>query len=294
MAKQDSSQSSAFISVSLGVEEPFEGMRVRGAAAAGGLESDPTMLHPRWVIDSPVMQEPMKFAVTRYLSRLAGQILKETTASEEQARAKLEVMVGSKLPLSHLVPLINMTVDVLNDRNLTGLSDATEKVQAAWESTLAPVPITSDDALRLLVAVNEQSCRSMLAELFQPPKAGPGMTRIGQKDLDCMSTVFGQQGNIESIYIALTRGRLSKVLREALGHAQDEYQALDLRMRSRGIAESVSCAAARVDLRELGSDKSKHSVFKITPEGFKDAYIKASFEYVLKYARGLPPKGGES
>lgn len=290
MAKHNTSQSSAFISMSLGGEGSFDEMRVRGAATSGGQDYDASMLHPRWVIDSPVMQEPMKFAVSRYLSRLVGNILKETTASDEQARVKLEAITDSKILPDNFVALINMTVEVLNDRNLTGLSDATEKVEAAWESVLASVQITSDDALRVLVAVNEQSCKSMLAELFQPPKAGPGMTRIGQEDLDCMSTVFGQQGNVESITIALTRGRLSRVLRKALEHAQEDYQALDLRMRDRGMPESLIHTAARVDLRELHPDKPKESVFKITPEGFKDAYVRASFEYVLEYARDLRPK----
>lgn len=283
------SAESPFLSASLDSNQVRAGDRVDGSTLGSLPGFDPTMFHHRWTTNSTVHGEPMQFAVSRHLARLVAIILVDTTASHEEAKAKFEKILANKPMLENCAPLLNASVDVL-DRSVTGLADATAKVRSVWERELAPRSLNSDEALAVIIAVSEQSCKRMLYELFRPPRTGPGMSRIGQEHLDCMSTVFGQRGDVEEIGIVLTRGRFSWVLEKALQQAHREYQALDLAMRARAIPDSIVNCAAKVELHQRHSQCPEYSSFKITPQGFRDAYIKASFDYGLVYAKDLRAK----
>lgn len=283
---------SPFISVSLDCNQGCVGDRVESPTLGSLPGFDPTMLHYRWTVNSSVHGEPMKFAVSRHLARVGATILVAMTDSDEQAQATFDGILKNKPTLENYAPLLNATVDVL-DRSVTSLKDATAKVLSVWEREIAPLPLASNEALGLIIAVSEQSCKCMLDELFQPPRLGHGMSRIGQEDLDCMSTVFGQRGDVKKIEISLTRGRFSWVLKKALQQVDEEYRALDLAMRARGIPDSIANSAAQVELCERHLQYPQDSSFKITPQGFRDAYVRANFDYALVYAKELRPKSSQ-
>jgi hypothetical protein len=239
--------------------------------------------HPDWHIDTLVLNETMKIAVTRYLARTIGTVLADTTTSGVDAAEKVKSVLASNPQVQNGGDLINLTVAALSD--VGSLEQATSTVYDAWKEVAAETGLNSEVALKALIAVTRQSCTEMMDILLRKPKGGVDSV-IGSIDNDSMmKTVFGIDGAVVKIEVVLLRGRFSSFLGKELNDSFDRYQRDKAEVTNR--CEAPADYATKIELRELQSGPSNYTEVKASPDEFRRAYFAATMRYAVKYAEGL-------
>jgi hypothetical protein len=184
------------------------------------LPGRPSFDHPNWILDrvtKGTYPESTQVAMGRQFARVLGDMLGKNTTSREESVGVLKAALDSRIEVANFQKHLFESIDtVCHARHL---QDATENLVASMEKKL------EEDKLSDKLAGVHALMRATVSKMFGDMLEGPQdpRTLMSVSGDQSMHTVFGIRGQVETMTIKMTGGRLSHYFREALEKAQERY-----------------------------------------------------------------------
>jgi len=225
--------------------------------------------HPLWKDDGKAAgtsPESVQTGTLRQVTRVIGRHLAETTPSRTEAVQAVAQVVSQGTKLANLDPLLYGVVEkVTTSANFT---NATNRLHNHLQATMQG--LSPSERLTVLVGL----CRGAFDKMIdcQLSKPQNGFQRVNGDRT--MHTVFGVRGEVVSLDLQLLQGKLAgSLLRELSAHSR-KYQAEKARLpSSRALHDDTGFHVT------LHVGKKVREDFKVTANGFREAYFTALMEY---------------